>query len=143
MADGWMPGRRAPLNSLRLSDELGSEDGTDPRRFFRRTDRSPNYKSKRLCGAAQRTLSLCLSSMLRNEGTRGLEVESVEPAVTSGCLLVILRTQQPLDFDWRARTLRALEATRGILRAEIASAISRRRVPDLRFLVLGPGEERS
>ena len=143
MADGWMRSRMASPNSLRLCDEPGSEDGADPRVFFRRRDRSPNYKSKRLCGAVQRTLSLCLSSMLGDEGARGLEIESVEPAVSAGWLLVTLRADQLLDPEDRGRILRALEATRGTLRAEIASAISRRRVPDLRFVVLGPGEERS
>ena len=143
MADGRMRSRLAPLNSLRLADETGSEDGVDPRVFFRKTDRPPNYKSKRLCGAVQRTLSLCLSSMLGDEAARTLEVESVEPAGSAGWLLVVLRAEQRFDPENRGRILRALGAMRGTLRAEVAAAISRRRVPDLRFLVLGPGEERS
>jgi len=143
MVDSQMRSRKAPSTSLRLCDEPAAEDGADPRMFFRKEDPSRNHKSKRLCGAAHRTLSLCLPSLLGDDVARGLALESVEPAASAGWILVILRTQQPLDPADRGRVLRALEATRRTLRAEIAAGISRRRVPDLRFLVLGPGELRS
>jgi ribosome-binding factor A len=133
----------APPDSLHLCDEPGIEDGADPRVFFRRGGRPENHKAKRLCGAVHRTLSLCLSSMLDDEAMRSLGVESVEPAPSAGWLTVVLRADRPLDPVDRGRVLRALESMRGGLRAEIGSAVTRRRVPDLRFLILGPGEARS
>jgi hypothetical protein len=80
--------------------------------------------------------------MLGDEVARGLAVETVEPT-SAGWLLVVLRIDQQLAPEDRGRVLRRLEAARGLLRAEVASAVRRRRVPDLRFLVLGPGEARS
>jgi ribosome-binding factor A len=124
-----------------LCEEPAIEDGVDPRRFFRRGDQSGNHKTQRLCGAAQRTLSLCLS--LGDETVRGLAVEAVEPATSPGLLVLVLRADRPLAPEDRARVLRALGSMRGSLRADIAAAVSRRRVPDLAFLVLGPGEARS
>jgi ribosome-binding factor A len=142
MVDGRTRSRMAPFHSLHLCDEPGLEDGTDPRTFFRKGDRSTNHMPKRLCGAVHRTLSLCLASILGEEVVR-LAVESVESTSTSGWLLVVLRADQQLDPAERGRALRGLESARGALRAEIGSAISRRKLPDLRFLVLAPGEERS
>jgi hypothetical protein len=81
--------------------------------------------------------------MLDDAAMRSLGVESVEPAPSPGWLIVVLRADRPLDPVDRGRLLRLLESSRGILRSEIGSAVNRRRVPDLRFLVLGPGEARS
>lgn len=143
MAHGRTRSRMAPPDSLHLCDEPGIEDGADPRVFFRRGNRPVSHKSKRLCGAVHRTLSLCLSSMLNDGTVRSLGVESVEPAPNPGWLLVVLRADRPLD-PWECeRALRVLDSRRGALRAEIASAVNRRRVPDLTFRVLGPGEARS
>jgi ribosome-binding factor A len=143
MADGRTRSRMAPPVSLHLCDEPGVEDGTDPRVFFRRGGRRENHKAKRLCGAVHRTLALCISSMLDDEAMRSLAVESVEPAPSAGWLTVVLRADRPLDPVDRRRVLRMLESNRGAFRTEIGSAVNRRRLPDLRFLVLGPGEARS
>lgn len=141
MASSRIRSRMAPPDSLHLCDERGIEDGADPRVFFRRRERSGNHKSERLCGTVHRTLSLCLSSTIAHEA--GVAVESVEPAESPGRLLVVLRADRPLDPASHGHILRAIESTRGALRAEVAAAVSRRRVPDLTFLVLGPGEERA
>lgn len=137
MASSRIRSRMAPPDSLHLCDERGIEDGADPRVFFRRRQRSGNHKSERLCGAVHRTLSLCLSSTIAHEA--GVAVESVEPAESPGRLLVVLRTDRPLDPASHGQ----IESMRGALRAEVAAAVRRRRVPDLTFLVLGPGEERA
>src|SRR5262245_21548406 len=103
MADDWNRSRKGPLNSLHhLCDELGIEDGADPRIFFRRGDRSPRHETERLCGAVHRALSLCPPSMLDGAGVR-VGVESVEPTSTPGWLLVVLRADQRLDAATRGR----------------------------------------
>ena len=89
MANAKKRSRTALPDSLQLCDEPGVEDGADPRIFFRKDRQSVDHKSRRLCGAVHRRLSLCLSSMLDDEAVRGLVIESVEPAPGLGRLLVV------------------------------------------------------
>jgi ribosome-binding factor A len=143
MADGRTRSRMAPPNFRNLCDELDVEDGADPRVFFRRGGRHHTHRSRRLCGAVQRTLSLCLASVLGADAAHGLSVESVEPAASPGWLRVVLRADRVLDPTAHRRLAGTLDSARGALRTEIGAAVPRRRVPDLTFLVLGPEEARS
>jgi hypothetical protein len=142
MADGRNRSRKAPSPWHSLCDERGSEDGIDPRRFFGRGHPPDDRRSKRLCGAAGRALSLCLPSILGGR-SRGLAVECVEPAPQPNVLRVVLRADRPLAGEEREQLLGALALARGALRAELAGSIRRRRAPDFVFLLLGAGDARA
>jgi ribosome-binding factor A len=113
--------------------EVGPQDGQDPR--YDRPDepiKVPNRKALLLCGQVRQTLADVLAGCA-DDVLRDLEVESVVPFPTSVRLLVTVR--RPADMD--AATVGAhLEGARGLLRSEIASAVHRRKTPDLLFRVV-------
>jgi ribosome-binding factor A len=135
---------------LSACDNLGPDDGVDPRTESRSPwdagrDRVPNRKALQLCGQVARTLAgvfgECGDAVIRE-----LLIESVVPAPNSSRLLVTVSlpghalgatAQSPADQARRAS--QHLERAHGLLRAEVATAIHRRRAPDLLFRVVVPG----
>jgi ribosome-binding factor A len=119
---------------LSASTEVGSGDGLDPR--FDRPDgpaRVNNRKALQLCSQIARTLALVLNdtsdTILQN-----LLVESVVPYPTSVRLLVTVAPVVREGVD-ESRIAEHLEANRARLRCEVASAVHRRKVPDLCFRI--------
>jgi ribosome-binding factor A len=117
--------------------EPGPDDGLDPR-----YDRliSPhkvaNRKALQLCGQVADTLALLLAGDSADDVLRDLLVETVRPAPNSSRLLVTVSPCVPdADLD---PIRQALDRAHGRLRGEIASAIHRRRVPELMFRVVRP-----
>lgn len=100
-----------------LCSELGPDDGLDPRLRGRHRDPLSNVRDLRLCGEVACILSLELDDVL---------VERVEPAPDATRLRVWVHTDK----------LEALERQRPRLRAAVAAAIRRKRVPDLVFAVV-------
>jgi ribosome-binding factor A len=94
-----------------------------------------------MCGQIARTLSMVLSWESGDELLSELMVEAVEPAPDSTRVLVTVSVQagNATFSDVSQRLHRAS----GRLRAEIATAIHRKRVPELAFRVVGRGEVRS
>src|SRR5207244_650002 len=77
-------------------DELGSEDGTDPRIFFRKSSRKKtNRKALQLCGQIAQTISAVLAWESGDDLLRSLIVEAVEPAPDSTRVLVIVSFVSP------------------------------------------------
>jgi ribosome-binding factor A len=130
-----MPSRKiSRTDLLSACDEIGPQDGQDPR-YDRPEEpaKVPNRKALLLCGQVQQTLAEVLASCA-DDVLRDLMVESVVPFPTSVRLLLTVR--KPTDGD--AATVSAhLEGARGLLRGELASAIHRRKTPDLVFRVVG------
>lgn len=104
------------LESVRrtLCTELGPDDGLDPRIRHRGERRENDIRDLRLCGEVLRILSLELGHVV---------VERVEPAPDATRLRVWVS----------AADLPEVEAARVRLRAAVASAIRRKRAPDLIF----------
>jgi len=95
-------------------------------------------KAKQLCRQVAQTLDLVLSGDCRDELLQCLHVLSVVPAPNSSRLLVVVKASLPeAEFD-RAAIMAELESQSGRLRAEVATAIHRKRVPILTFHVVGP-----
>ncbi len=117
--------------------EPGAGDGLDPR--YDRPEESakvPNRKALQLCGQVAETLVLVLAGETGDDVLRDLVVVSVVPAPNTSRLLVTLSPSViALDADLDA-IRRHLDAVRGRLRGEIATAIHRRRVPELTFRVV-------
>jgi ribosome-binding factor A len=134
---------------LSACDRLGPDDGVDPRTESRSAwdawrGQVPNRKALQLCGQVARTLASvfgeCGDPVLRE-----LLVQSVVPAPNSSRLLVtvsvpghMLGTAADSPADQARRVSQHLERSHGLLRAEVAAAIHRRRTPDLLFRVVVP-----
>ena len=92
--------------------------------------RPNNRKALQLCRQVERTLTYVLSD-LNDDVLAGLMVQSVQPAPNASRLLV---TVCPMDTTADpVKVLTHLHSAAGRLRAEIGSAIHRKRVPELMF----------
>jgi ribosome-binding factor A len=134
---GKKPLRR---HMFRSCEEIGAEDGADPRIFFRKPTRmKSDRKAMQLCGEVARTLSQVLAWESGDDHLRELVVVSVIPAPDSSRLLVTVEAPRAVEqaiFKAQAH----LQLSCGRLRAEIAASVRRRRVPELTFRVVVRGE---
>lgn len=140
------PRRISRKNLLAGCSEIGPGDGIDPR--WDRTGQDEwgkvtNRKALQLCGQIARTLA-CVFPDLGDDLLRELQVQSVVPAPNSSRVLVSLEmpalSEQEDPSQVQTELYLRLERVRGLLRSEVASAIHRRRTPDLLFRVLLPGQ---
>jgi ribosome-binding factor A len=130
--------RRQDLSSC---DEIGPDDGADPRTFFReRTYKRTNRKALQLCGQIARTLSSVLTYESSDDLLRCRWVESVEPSPDSTRVLVTVSVGIPSEGADPNEVLAHLYRSAGKMRTEIAAAIHRKRVPELVFRVIPRGE---
>lgn len=93
-----------------------------------------------LCKQVLLTLRAALSGEVSSALLRELEIEAVEPAPDATRVRVVVRAGEVVDRVGVERVLAELGAARGFLRVQIAGAISRKRVPQLMFVV-GPKRE--
>lgn len=124
-----------------LCAELTEEDGVRPDRGRGTGDRTgPSRKDMQLCKQVMLTLRAALSGEASSALLRELEIEAVEPAPDATRVRVVVRASEVVDRVGVERVLAELGAARGFLRVQIAGAISRKRVPQLMFVV-GPKRE--
>jgi ribosome-binding factor A len=117
-------------------DEIGPDDGVDPRVRSRETSRRvPNRKALQLCGEVARTLNGILQGECDDEVLRDVLVESVVPAPDSTRLLVTVSCSPSAREIVAAEVLQHLHRVHGKLRGEVAAAIHRRKTPELVFRV--------
>jgi len=112
-----------------LCAELHPEDGK-PRRRNDRKPRKKDRKTRQLCGQIRRALDLSLAASA-DSVLRELWVVSVSPAPDASRVRVLISTFDPELPPGQA--LGSLKGATGWLRAEIAHAISRKKVPELCF----------
>jgi ribosome-binding factor A len=125
--------RRRPLSGM-----VHSEDGMDPRKFFSPQSRPrSNRKLQQLCKQVSQTLDQVLSGECNDDVLRGLTVIDVKPAPDATCLMVFLSSLPGEKID-PVVALERLGRVRSKLRFEIASAISRKRTPELLFTFASP-----
>ena len=124
-----------------LCADVHPDDGLDPKVFFRRfkktrpmRDPHPVHrKTLQLCSQVVDTLNLVLSGECGDEFLQSLQVVAVRPAPNAAQLLVLV-TSSSYDPAPDPATISAhLAAANGRLRAEVATAIVRRRAPKLVF----------
>jgi ribosome-binding factor A len=126
---------------LASCDEVGPEDGLDPRRFLRKTTgKVVNRKALQLCSQVARTLRCVLAGECADELLRDLMVESVVPAPNSSRLLVTVSLNDPTGAVSPDLVLKHLALAQGRLRAEVAAVIHRKKVPELTFRLAGREE---
>ncbi len=124
---------------LALCGQLNEDDAVDPREFFRKRYRSNDSKALRLCKQVGETLSLVFSGEFSDDVLQSLEVFSVQPAPSTKRLLVVVKPHGDLcDTTTPDEIVQKLDSVKGLLRREIATAISRRKTPSLVFEVVWP-----
>ena len=127
------PSRKDLLSSC---ENVGPEDGLDPKIFFRTSSfKATNRKALQLCGEVARTLGHALAWEMGDDILSRLDVASVVPAPDSTRLLVTVTLGTTADEFRPEVILDRLQRAKGNLRARVAEAIHRRRVPDLAFRV--------
>ena len=146
----WMnPGKKQPTRrALRaLCDEIGPDDGIDPRTVARTRLRvhrklrpaeaqgksASGRKARQLSRQVAETLDAVLAGDTRDALLRGLRVVSVVPAPDATRLLVTVEPLMPIDPVDKAELRVRLERATGWLRTEVAAAVTRRRAPLLTF----------
>ena len=119
--------------------QIRSDDFDDPTRFFDHSTRKrDDRKAKQLCRQVFRTLGGALEGCA-DETLRELTVCSVEPAPDATRLLVTVCPPAGGGPPQGAEILRALWRARGMLRREVASAVVRKRAPELAFQLTAVG----
>lgn len=129
---------------LRHCAEIGSEDGIDPREtakarmFESLRGRKANYKALQVCRQVERALALEMHSVTPPECAE-LMIQSVLPLEDSrgqsrSNLLIVTLQVSSLKTQEELRNLEyQLLQSKGALRAIVASAIHRRKTPELTF----------
>jgi ribosome-binding factor A len=120
--------------------QLHEDDCVDPREFFKssKNSKKQDRKAKQLCRQVAETLDLVLSGDCHDPTLQSLRVVTVVPAPDASRLLVTLCADVPDGQFDRDAILGLLNKHTGRLRSEIATAITRKRVPLLTFHVTGP-----
>jgi ribosome-binding factor A len=95
------------------------------------SDRQAERKAKQFCRQVQRALNLALADRNVGDGLDDLFVEEVLPAPDCGRLLVRVVVPAPVSV---VDAMAALGREAPGLRSEVASAISRKRAPELCFV---------
>jgi ribosome-binding factor A len=121
---------------LASCNEIGPEDGIDPRYDSpSRSGHRPRRKALQLCSEVARTLSHALAWEMGDDLLHRLQVESVVPVPNLSRLVVTVSLPAVPDAVREAIEQRLTRAT-GRLRAEVAAAVVRRRVPEIAFRIV-------
>lgn len=133
-----MKSNKKSIQSHTLAAELHSDDGQDPKEFFRKSKqvKRTGRKALQLCSQVADTLSLVLSGECGDEVLQNLLVAEVTPAPDASQLLVLLTPAPGSQSLTNEEVTIALRAASGRLRTEVAAAISRKRAPRLTFQFL-------
>lgn len=131
-----MTSRKASLRAIAsLCDEIGPEDGIDPRLLARgssRKSKKEHRKTLQLRRQAEVAIQLVLDE-LGDDGLQGLAVTRVETDTNAGRLIVLLRPTSAESTTHEVEALEALARASGVLRSAVAFAIHRKRAPILTF----------
>lgn len=132
------PSRKDMLQSCQ---EIRPDDGLDPRTFYwkRSEERKVKRKDLQLCREVARTLNHALAWEIGDELLSNLQVEAVLPAPNASRLLALVSFTTPVNEIDVGKAQQRLEQFTGRLRAEVAAAIHRRRVPELTFRIQASG----
>ncbi|BBO36277.1 ribosome-binding factor A [Lacipirellula parvula] len=135
--------KRTREQMLAHCDAIHEDDGVDPRESFKlRSHRDkPDRKAQQLCRQVAETIDQILAGELGDAALNALRVTSVVPAPDASRMLVTLvATGRDMPFD-RAAVEQKLVAVTGLLRSAVAAAITRRKAPNLSFVIIGPHDD--
>lgn len=123
--------------------ELRAGDGIDPReerrnRSAEREREKPDYAVLRLASEVATSVRASLSGAT-TPILSAFEVSTVTPGKGNHFVVHLYCVDPSLNYDPAVVTA-ALNLEKGVMRAELAQGINRKRVPDLRFDVAPPGQ---
>jgi len=134
-----MPWHKPSRKRLRTHcAEVHTDDGSDPRVFFRKdgSRAKTDHKARQLCQQVLEILDALLAGQAGDDRLLDLAVVAVEPAPDSSRLLVTV-TPRASDIPPDPREILAsLDRASGWLRSEVASAITRKRAPLLAYRIV-------
>lgn len=116
-----------------LVDPMFVEELSGQRDRTSREKASVRHKTSQLCRQVQRAIGLSLSGECDDDVLRAIWVGDVSPAPGASRLLVQLIVPARANASV-ADVLERVERVRGMLRAEVARAITRKRAPELVFV---------
>jgi ribosome-binding factor A len=114
------------------------DESSSYRKSLGAQQRRQNHKDLMLCRQAQRALMMALGCET-DEALRDAYVAHVSPAPDATHLLVHIAIPRGASVP---HVLARLEAARPRLRAQVAQVITRKRAPELSFIVATPPPER-
>lgn len=126
--------RKRREKAMRACESWHSDDGIDPRSFFRPKRRRDERKTRQLCGQVARVLNGVLGES-GDPSLYDLMVEEVQPAPDSSHLQVIVIPMGENATATPGELLQALSRAQPMMRAEVARSIHRKRVPSLTFQI--------
>lgn len=116
-----------------LADQLGPEDGIDPRLIRPNLEgRTVRRNTLQLCSQVSRALSVSLAACA-DDVLRDLQIVGVVPAAGAGRLLVTVARSPAAELLEEAVIQARLHKAAALFRAEVAAAVHRRRAPELIF----------
>jgi ribosome-binding factor A len=118
-----------------LCSEAWAEDGMDPRTAKPQATSRMGRKALQLCSQVKHALEGALAAECGDPLLQELSVIDVQPAPNSVRLLVLLGLPAESAAD---QVMTHLIRAAGKLRCEVASAITRKKVPELAFCVVAP-----
>jgi len=126
--------RRSRERRLPETGDVYADDEMDPGVFFGDGERSrkASFKTAQLCKQVERAVSLALSES-GSDALASAVVDSVEPAPDAGRLRIGVVLQAAASIEDVDAARAALAGSVGAVRAEIARAIHRKRVPEIVF----------
>jgi ribosome-binding factor A len=143
--------KRIYRRALPPCDQLGPDDGIDPREFFRRGGKTSDHrKTRQLCGQVFRALSLGLAELQGEWATleqrpdqtaaQDLMIEAVDPSPDATRLRVTVSLCGGGAMSAAQEAMVRLQQQAGRLRWEVAQAITRKKAPELIFVLALDGE---
>ena len=131
-----MKSKKLKVTAANLCGASGPDDGIDPRILVNREQKNKDTtrKDRQLCKEVYRALTLATSNFDLH-GALGLTIDSVVTAPAASRLRVAVSFARTVSIDDAEYAVGRLRAATGILREELAAAISRKRVPDLTFVL--------
>lgn len=123
-----------------LCARLEEDDGVRPQRRPEQTrNQAPTRKDRQLCKQVLRALSLAVLAESGSTLLRDLAFVAAEPAPDASRLRITVDASGVLGRAGAAEVRAELARATGFLRSQAAAAISRKRVPELTF-VLAAGD---
>lgn len=118
--------------------EIHADDGVDPNEFFKSHRRrgKADHRVAQLCRQVAEALDLVLSGEMRDELLQSLRVASVTPAPDSSRLMVTLYSGLTAEEFERSEIEARLARQSGRLRCAVAAAITRRKTPNLTYVIM-------
>ncbi|HEY1380468.1 MAG TPA: hypothetical protein VGF55_26950 [Gemmataceae bacterium] len=121
---------------LSACSDPGPEDGTDPKDWHKHWNaRGPGRKALQLCTQVGEALNAAFAGC-GDDVLHDVLVSAVEPAPHAGRLLVTVAAAPSAAPRTAEEVTAHLHRAAGLLRAEVAAAINRRKTPELAYRVL-------